>query len=192
MMGLASSAPQALQGMTQPLSQIAQVPQQIGGQLSGMLGSMPGLGGGPGAGGLAAGAPGSSLAASVGGVNGGFGSGGGAVSAALTKPAGRYGWPGRVALGVVGARLGRRRPQRIGAKQARCGRTRRDACHGCSRYPDGFGNVWHAAGRAPAGQRRDQGASRGEDDTSLSVVLEDADAIPILTADGVVYRDGGG
>lgn len=42
------------------------------------------------------------------------------------------------------------------------------------------------------GQRRDQGASRGEDDTSLSVVLEDADAIPILTANGVVYTDGGG
>ena len=44
---------------------------------------------------------------------------------------------------------------------------------------------------AAAGQRRES-ASRGEDDTSLSVVLEDADAIPILTADGVVYTDGGG
>ena len=33
---------------------------------------------------------------------------------------------------------------------------------------------------------------RSEDDTALSVVLDDADAIPILTATGVVYTDGGG
>ena len=147
MMGLASSAPQALQGMTQPLSQVAQVPQQIGGQLSGMLGAMPGMGGGPG-GGLGGGRAGQQ----PGGFDGrrqrrvrirrwrG-------VGRADQASSWRYGWPGRVALCVVGARLGRRRLQRIGAEQACCGRTCRGAGHGCGRGSDGFGNVWHAAGR---------------------------------------------
>lgn len=58
--------------------------------------------------------------------------------------------------------------------------------------PMGSGMGMMPMGAAQAGQRRDQGAGRGEDDTSLSVVLEDADAIPILTANGVVYTDGGG
>jgi hypothetical protein len=51
--------------------------------------------------------------------------------------------------------------------------------------------MFGAPGAAAGGARRDQDASRGRDDTSLSVVLEDADAIPVLTADGVVYSGGG-
>jgi hypothetical protein len=45
---------------------------------------------------------------------------------------------------------------------------------------------------AAAGQRRAETAAREHDDTALSVVLDDADAIPVLTADGVVYAQGGG
>jgi PPE-repeat protein len=190
MMGLASSAPQALQGMTQPLSQIAQVPQQIGGQLSGMLGSMPGMGGGPGAGGLAAGAPGSGLAASMGGVNGGFGSGGGAVSAALTKPAGAMGGPVGLPSAWWGPASAADDPSASGQNKPAAAARAGAPAVGAAGTPMGSG--MYGMPGAAAGQRRDQGASRGEDDTSLSVVLEDADAIPILTADGVVYTDGGG
>ena len=192
MMGLASAAPQALQGMTQPLSQLAQVPQQIGGQLTGMMGSMGGMGGGPG-GGLTASSPGSNLAASMNGVNGGFGSGGGPVSAALTKPAGAgmsgpigmpSAWWGPASAADGGGASGQNKP----TAAARPGMPAMGAG-----APMGSGMPgMMPMGAAQAGQRRDQGASRSEDDTSLSVVLEDADAIPILTADGVVYTDGGG
>lgn len=189
MVGMASAAPQALQGMTQPLSQLTQLPQQVGGQLSGMLGAMPGLGGGPG-GGLTASAPGSNLAASMGGVNGGYGSGGGPVSAALTKSAGAMGGP----VGLPSAWLG---PASAADGPTSSGQNK-PAAAPARGGPPATGGAPMGAGMygmppaAAAGQRRDQGASRGEDDTSLSVALRDADAIPILTADGVVYADGGG
>jgi len=188
MMGIASAAPQALQGMTQPLSQLTQLPQQVGGQLSGMLGAMPGLGGGPG-GGLTASAPGSNLAASMGGVNGGYGSGGGPVSAALTKSAGGMGGPVGLPSAWLGPASGADGPSSGQNKPAAA--TARGGAPAMGGAPMGSG-MYGMPPAAAAGQRRDQGASRGEDDTSLSVALRDADAIPILTADGVVYADGGG
>jgi len=191
MMGLASAAPQALQGMTQPLSQLAQMPQQIGGQLSGMLGAMPGLGGGPG-GGLSASAPGSNLAASMGGVNGGYGSGGGPVSAALTKSAGGMGGPVGLPSAWLGPASAVEGPSSSGQNKSAAATARGGVpAMGAGGAPMGSG-MYGMPPAAAAGQRRDQGAGRGEDDTSLSVALRDADAIPILTADGVVYADGGG
>lgn len=192
MMGVASAAPQALQGMTQPLSQLAQMPQQIGGQLGGMMGSMGGMGGGP-FGGLSANAPGAGLAASMNGVSGSFGSGGGPVTATLTKPAGLgvggsgpigmpSTWWGPAAVDGSSA-AGQGKP----AAAARAGTGTSTGAPGGSGVPGMM-----PMGAAQAGQRRDQGSARGQDDTSLSVVLDDADAIPILTADGVVYTGGGG
>jgi PPE-repeat protein len=193
MMGVASGLPQAVQGMTQPLSQLAQAPLQMGGQLSGMRGSMGGMGGGPG-GGLTASSPGASLASSMSGVNGGFGSGGGPVSAALTKPAGAgmsggpigtpAAWWGTAAAADGSGIPGQNKP----TAAARPGMPGMGAG-----APTGSGMPgMMPMGAAQAGQRRDQGAGRSEDDTSLSVILEDADAIPILTANGVIYTDGGG
>ena len=192
MMGMASSLPSMAQGMTQPLSQIAQAPMQMGSQLSGLMGSMGGMGGGP-FGGLSANAPGANLAASMNGVSGGFGSGGGPVTAALTKPAGvgmgggpigtPSAWWGPAAVDGSGA-AGQNKPT-AGA------RTITPGMGAGTPMGSGMGGMM-PMGAAQAGQRRDQGASRGQDDTSLSVVLDDADAIPILTADGVVYTDGGG
>lgn len=191
MMGLASAAPQALQGMTQPLSQLTQLPQQVGGQLSGMLGAMPGLGGGPG-GGLTASAPGSNLAASMGGVNGGYGSGGGPVSAALTKSAGGMGGPVGLPSAWLGPASAADGPTSSGQNKPAAATARGGAAAmGAGGAPMGSG-MYGMPPAAAAGQRRDQGASRSDDDTSLSVALRDADAIPILTADGVVYADGGG
>ena len=190
MMGLASAAPQALQGMTQPLSQLTQLPQQVGGQLSGMLGAMPGLGGGPGAG-LTASAPGSSLAASMGGVNGGYGSGGGPVSAALTKSAGGMGGPVGLPSAWLGPASTADGPTSSGQNKPAATARGGAPAMGAGGAPMGSG-MYGMPPAAAAGQSRDQGASRGEDDTSLSVALMDADAIPILTADGVVYADGGG
>lgn len=190
MMGMASSLPSMAQGMTQPLSQLAQAPMQMGSQLSGLMGSMGGMGGGP-FGGLSANAPGANLASSLSGVSGGFGSGGGPVTAALTKPAGvgmgggpigtPSAWWGPAAVDGSGA-AGQNKPT-AGA---------RATMPGGAGTPMGSGMGMMPMGAAQAGQRRDQGASRGQDDTSLSVVLDDADAIPILTANGVVYTDGGG
>jgi PPE-repeat protein len=192
MMGMASSLPSMAQGMTQPLSQLAQAPMQMGGQLSGLMGSMGGMGGGP-FGGLSANAPGANLAASMNGVSGGFGSGGGPVTAALTKPAGvgmgggpigtPSAWWGPAAVDGSGA-AGQNKPT-AGA------RTGMPGMGTGAPVGSGMGGMM-PMGAAQAGQRRDQGASRGQDDTSLSVVLDDADAIPILTANGVVYTDGGG
>ncbi|MCH9729745.1 MAG: PPE family protein [Actinomycetia bacterium] len=191
MMGLASAAPQALQGMTQPLSQLTQLPQQVGSQLTGMMGAMPGMGGGPGAGGLAANAPGSNLASSMGGVNGGHGAGGGPVSAALTKSGGAGGpiglpssWLGAASAPDSSASSGQNKPV---ATNARAG-SAATAAGGASMGPGMYGMPPAAA----AGQRNGQNLTRGEDDTSLAVALRDADAIPILTADGVVYADEGG
>ncbi|BBZ31346.1 hypothetical protein MMAD_56410 (plasmid) [Mycolicibacterium madagascariense] len=191
MMGMASSLPSMAQGMTQPLSQLAQAPMQMGGQLSGLMGSMGGMGGGP-FGGLSANAPGANLAASMNGVSGGFGSGGGPVTAALTKPAGvgmgggpigtPSAWWGPAAVDGSGA-AGQNKPT-AGARVGMPGTS--------TGAPMGSGMGMMPMGAAQAGQRRDQNASRGQDDTSLSVVLDDADAIPILTANGVVYTDGGG
>ncbi|NTY62530.1 PPE domain-containing protein [Mycolicibacterium sphagni] len=193
MMGVASAAPQAVQGMAQPLSQLAQVPQQIGGQLGGMMGSMGGMGGGP-FGGLSANAPGSSLAASMNGVSGSFGSGGGPVTAALTKPAGLGMGGGSGPIGMPASWWG---PAAVdGSSAPGQGKPTAAARAGMGTgtgAPPGSGMPgMMPMGAAQAGQRRDQGASRGQDDTSLSVVLDDADAIPILTADGVVYTGGGG
>ncbi|BBY96394.1 hypothetical protein MGALJ_60630 (plasmid) [Mycobacterium gallinarum] len=193
MMGMASSLPQMAQGMTQPLGQLAQAPMQMGGQLSGLMGSMGGMGGGP-FGGLSASSPGANLASSMSGVSGGFGSGGGPVSAALTKPAGAgmgggpigmpSAWWGPAAAADGSGAAGQNKP----TAAARAGMPAMG-----SGAPIGSGMPgMMPMGAAQAGQRRDQGASRGEDDTSLSVVLDDADAIPILTANGVVYTDGGG
>ncbi|AFM20209.1 PPE-repeat containing protein (plasmid) [Mycolicibacterium chubuense NBB4] len=192
MMGMASSLPSMAQGMTQPLSQLAQAPLQMGGQLSGLMGSMGGMGGGP-FGGLSANAPGANLAASMNGVSGGFGSGGGPVTAALTKPAGvgmgggpigtPSAWWGPAAVDGSGA-AGQNKPT-AGARAAVPGMGTG------APMGSGMGGMM-PMGAAQAGQRRDQAASRGQDDTSLSVVLDDADAIPILTANGVVYTDGGG
>lgn len=188
-----SAVPQAVQGMTQPLSQAAQIPQQIGGQLNGLMGSMGGMGGGPG-GGLTASSPGATLASSMSGVNGGFGSGGGAVSAALTKPAGAgmSGGP----IGTPSAWWG---PASAADGSGTSGQNKPTAAARPGMPATGTGAPMGSGmpgmmpmGAAQAGQRRDQSASRGEDDTALSVVLEDADAIPILTANGVVYTDGGG
>lgn len=190
MMGMASALPQALQGMTQPLSQLAQAPMQMGGQLSGLMGSM---GGGPG-GGLSASSPGANLAASMNGVSGAFNSGGGPVSAALTKPAGAglgggpigmpSAWWGPASASDGSAATGQNKP----TAAARAG----TAAFGAG-APAGSGMPgMMPMGAAGAGQRRDQGTHRSEDDTALSVVLDDADAIPILTATGVVYTDGGG
>jgi PPE-repeat protein len=189
MLGLANAAPQMVSGLAQPLSQVAQLPGQIGGQLSGMLGSLPGMGGGPG-GGLAAAAPGTNLAASMGGVSGGYGSGGGAVSAALTKSAGGIGGPAGLPSTWWGPASVDEGPNGSGqgkpAAAARAG-TSGVGVPGSAMGPGMYGAPAAAAG----GARRDQDASRGRDDTSLSVVLEDADAIPVLTADGVVYSGGG-
>lgn len=189
MMGMASSLPSMAQGMTQPLSQLASAPLQMGGQLSGLMGSMGGMGGGP-FGGLSANAPGANLAASLNGVSGGFGSGGGPVTAALTKPAG-VGMGG----GPIGTPSAWWGPAAVDGASAP-GQNKPAA--GVRATPgvragmgSGMGGMM-PMGAAHPGQRRDQGASRGQDDTSLSVVLDDADAIPILTADGVVYTDGGG
>lgn len=189
MMGVASSAPQALQGLTSPLGQVTSVPQQAMGQLSGMLGGMPGMSGGPGGGGLSAMSPGN-LASSMSGVSGGYGSGGGPVSAALTKTTGGAGgplgmpatWWGPAAAAEGSASSGQAKPS---AAAARAGGP--VATSGAPMGPGMYGMPPGAAA-----QRRDQSAARGEDDTALSVVVEDADAIPILTADGVVYTDGGG
>lgn len=190
MMGMASSLPSMAQGMTQPLSQLAQVPMQMGSQLSGMMGSM---GGGP-FGGLSASSPGANLASSMSGVSGGFGSGGGPVTAALTKPAGAgmgggpigmpSAWWGPASAADGSGAAGQNKP----AAAARTGMSGM----GTGAPMDSGMPGMMPMGAAQAGQRRDQGASRGEDDTSLSVVLDDADAIPILTANGVVYTDGGG
>lgn len=192
MMGMASSLPSMAQGMTQPLSQLAQAPMQMGSQLSSMMGGMGGMGGGP-FGGLSANAPGANLAASMNGVSGGFGSGGGPVTAALTKPAGASMGSGPVGMpsawwGPASAADGSSAPgQNKPSAAARAGMP------GMATGPMGSGMPgMMPMGAAQAGQRRDQGASRSEDDTSLSVVLDDADAIPILTANGVVYTDGGG
>jgi PPE-repeat protein len=192
MMGMASSLPSMAQGMTQPLSQLAQAPMQMGGQLSGLMGSMGGMGGGP-FGGLAANAPGANLAASMNGVSGGFGSGGGPVTAALTKPAGvgmgggpigtPTAWWGPAAVDGAGA-AGQNKPT-AGARAAMPGMGTGTP------MGSGMGGMM-PMGAAQAGQRRDQGAGRGQDDTALSVVLDDVDAVPILTANGVVYTDGGG
>jgi PPE-repeat protein len=192
MMGMASSLPSMAQGMTQPLSQLAQAPMQMGGQLSGLMGSMGGMGGGP-FGGLSANAPGANLAASMNGVSGGFGSGGGPVTAALTKPAGvgmgggpigtPSAWWGPAAVDGAGA-AGQNKPT-AGARAAMPGMGTGTP------MGSGMGGMM-PMGAAQAGQRRDQGAGRAQDDTSLSVVLDDVDAIPILTANGVVYTDGGG
>lgn len=189
MMGMASSLPQMAQGMTQPLSQLAQAPMQMGGQLSGL---MSGMGGGPG-GGLTASSPGANLASSMSGVNGGFGAGGGPVSAALTKSGGAgmssgpigmpSAWWGPASAADGAGATGQNKP----TAAARAGMPAMG-----SGTPMGSGMGMMPMGAAQAGQRRDQGAGRTEDDTSLSVVLEDADAIPILTANGVVYTDGGG
>lgn len=193
MMGMASSLPQMAQGMTQPLSALAQAPMQMGGQLSGMMGSMGGMGGGP-LGGLSASSPGASLASSMNGVGGGFGSGGGPVSAALTKPAG---------VGMGGGPIGMPSawwsaasgPDGTGTsgqnKPTAAARPGIPAMGAGAPMGSGMPGMM-PMGAAQGGQRRDQGANRGEDDTSLSVVLDDADAIPILTANGVVYTDGGG
>lgn len=192
MMGMASSLPSAMQGLTQPLSQLAQAPMQMGGQLSGLMGSMGGMGGGPG-GGLTASSPGAGLASSMSGVNGGFGSSGGPVSAALTKPAGvgmsggpigtPSAWWGPASAADGSGAPGQNKP----TAAARPGMPGMG-----SGAPMGSGMPgMMPMGGAQAGQRRDQ-SGRGTDDTSLAVVLEDADAIPILTANGVVYTDGGG
>ena len=192
MMGMASSLPQMAQGMTQPLSQLAQAPMQMGGQLSGLMSSMGGMGGGPG-GGLTASSPGANLASSMSGVNGGFGAGGGPVTAALTKPAGAgmgggpigtpSAWWGPASAADGSGATGQNKP----SAAARPGMPAMGAG-----APMGSGMGMMPMGAAQAGQRRDQGSGRGGDDTSLSVVLDDADAIPILTANGVVYTDGGG
>jgi PPE-repeat protein len=192
MMGMASSLPSMAQGMTQPLSQLAQAPMQMGGQLSGLMGSMGGMGSGP-FGGLSAGAPGANLASSMNGVSGGFGSGGGPVTAALTKPAGAgmsggpigmpSAWWGPASAADGSGAAGQNKPAAARAGMPGMG----------AGGPTGSGMPgMMPMGAAQAGQRRDQSVSRGEDDTSLSVVLDDADAIPILTANGVVYTDGGG
>ena len=193
MMGMANAVPSAVQGMTQPLSQVAQAPMQIGGQMSGMLGAMPGMGGGPGAG-LSASSPGANLASSMSGVNGGFGSGGGPVSAALTKPAGAG--VGSGPIGMPSAWWG---PAAAADGAGSAGQNKPTAAARAGMPASGSGAPMGSGmpgmmpmGAAQAAQRRDQGASRTEDDTALSVVLDDADAIPILTADGVVYTDGGG
>ena len=192
MMGMASSLPQMAQGMTQPLSQLAQAPMQMGGQLSGLMSSMGGMGGGPG-GGLSASSPGANLASSMNGVSGAFNPSGGAVSAALTKPAGASmgsgpigmpsAWWGPASAADGSSATGQNKP----TAAARPGMPAVGAG-----APMGTGMGMMPMGAAQAGQRRDQSTGRGEDDTSLSVVLEDADAIPILTANGVVYTDGGG
>lgn len=193
MMGMASSLPQMAQGMTQPLSQLAQAPMQMGGQLSGLMSSMGGMGGGPG-GGLTASSPGANLASSMNGVSGAFNSSGGPVSAALTKPAGvgmgsgpigmPSAWWGPASAADGSGATGQNKP----TAAARPGMPAMG-----SGAPMGSGMPgMMPMGAAQAGQRRDQGAGRAEDDTALSVVLEDADAIPILTANGVVYTDGGG
>lgn len=193
MMGMANAVPQAVQGMTQPLSQLGQIPQQLGGQLSGMMGSMGGMmGGGPG-GGLSAGAPGANLASSMSGVNGGFGAGGGPVSAALTKPTGAglgggpigapAAWWGPAAGADGAGASGQNKP----AAAARPGMSAMG-----TGAPMGSGMGMMPMGAAQAAQRRDQSAGRTSDDTSLEVVLDDADALPILTSNGVVYTDGGG
>lgn len=182
------TGPQALQGLTQPLSQVSSLPQQVGGQLTGMLSGMSSMGGGPGAGGLSASSPGSNLAASVSGLNGGYGSGGGPVSAALTRSSGVGGPVGLPSTwwGAASAPEGASTPGQ--SKPAAAARAAGPvAGSGAPMGPGMYGMPPAAA----AGQRRDQ-AARGEDDTSLAVVLEDADAIPILTSDGVVYADGGG
>lgn len=193
MMGMASSLPSMAQGMTQPLSQLAQAPMQMGSQLSGMMGSMGGMGGGP-FGGLSASSPGANLASSMGGVSGGFGSGGGPVTAALTKPAGAG--MGGGPIGMPSAWWG---PASGADGSSATGQNKPSAAARAGMPGMGTGAPMGSGtpgmmpmGAAQAGQRRDQGASRGEDDTSLSVVLDDADAIPILTANGVVYTDGGG
>lgn len=166
--------------MTQPLGQLAQAPMQMGGQLSGLMGSMGGMGGGP-FGGLSASSPGANLASSMSGVSGGFGSGGGPVSAALTKPAGAgmgggpigmpSAWWGPAAAADGSGAAGQNKP----TAAARAGMPAMG-----SGAPIGSGMPgMMPMGAAQAGQRCDQGASRGEDDTSLSVVLDDADAIPI-------------
>ena len=127
------------------------------------------------------------------GVSGGFGSRGGPVTAALTKPAGASMGSGPIGMpsawwGPASAADGSSAPgQNKPSAAARAGMP------GMPTGPMGSGMPgMMPMGAAQAGQRRDQGASRGEDDTSLSVVLDDADAIPILTANGVVYTDGGG
>lgn len=192
LMGMASSLPQMAQGMTQPLSQLAQAPMQMGGQLSGLMSSMGGMGGGPG-GGLTASSPGAGLASSMNGVSGAFNSSGGPVSAALTKPAGAgmgggpigmpSAWWGPASAADGSGTTGQNKP----SAAARPGMPAMGAG-----APMSSGMGMMPMGAAQAGQRRDQGTRHGEDDTSLSVVLEDADAIPILTANGVVYTDGGG
>jgi PPE-repeat protein len=193
MMGMASSLPQMAQGMTQPLTQLAQAPMQMGGQISGLMSGMGGMGGGPG-GGLTASSPGANLASSMNGVSGAFNPSGGGVSAALTKPAGMgssgpigmpSAWWGPASAADGAGATGQNKP----TAAARPGMP---AMGGTPMGSGGSGMGMMPMGAAQAGQRRDQGTGRGEDDTSLSVVLEDADAIPILTANGVVYTDGGG
>lgn len=184
-MGAVSALPQALQGVTSPLSQAVSQVTSAPAQFGGMLAGMPGLSGGPG-GGLAASAPGANLASSVSGVNGGYGAGGGPVSAALSKPVARMSGP----VGLPSAWWGPASVEGAGnsghatpAAAARAG-----APAGALGAPMGSGMYGMPAA---AGAHRDQSA-RGEDDTALTVVLQDADAIPVLTADGVRYADGGG
>ena len=193
MMGMASSLPQMAQGMTQPLTQLAQAPMQMGGQLSGLMSGMGGMGGGPG-GGLTASSPGANLASSMNGVSGGFNPAGGPVSAALSKSGGMgsgpigmpSAWWGPASAADGAGAPGQNKP----TAAARPGMPAMGA--GTPMGSGGSGMGMMPMGAAQAGQRRDQGTGRTEDDTSLSVVLEDADAIPILTANGVVYTDGGG
>jgi hypothetical protein len=191
MLGPVMAMPSALgSAVSQPLSQMGQLPSMLGGQLGGLMSPMlsaatGGLGGSPGAltgvGSLGSGSPWSGL----GNANGGYAGGGSAVSAALTKPSAGAGMAGPVGLpaGWWNSASGEAEPE---AGKPVAG-VRGTAASGSGAMGPGVYGMPGAAERS----RRPQ--SREVAEADKSVVLDGVGvAVPVLTDNGVVYAEGQG
>jgi len=186
------SAPSSLlQGATEPLSQLGQMPAMIGGQMGGLMGPLMssaaggGLGGAPPLSDLALGGP-AAAAGGLGGANGGYASGGGgaaAVSAALTKPS-----AGSAAMaGPVGVPTSWWASPGAEAIEEKAPAGVRSA----TAMPGAMGpGMYGMPAGAPSRERRD---TREAAEADKSVLLTGAGAaVPVLTDDGVVYAQGQG
>lgn len=180
--GPAMQAPQALQGAVMaPLSQAGQIPGMAAGMMGPAMSAMSA--GAPG--GLSASSPGAQLASSMAGANGGYASGGSPVAAALTKSGGGAG-PAGGPVGLPSAWFGANAASE-GAGAAKSGAGPRPRTAAGPMMGPGLMGMPAAAAAANRGQ-----TSTREQEADRTVMVPDADAVPVLTTEGLTYTDGGG